>query len=386
MENIDVKDVFKQLYGVNVEAIYQAPARINLIGEHIDYNGGLVFPSTIGIYTKCYFSKRNDREIHLCSLNKKKAVTRSLDDLSKNGNSWENYPIGAVFTLARNGFKIEQGFNMLFTSEIPMGSGLSSSAAILDLTIYTLKSEYNFDIDNKLVSLIAWETENKYCGLSCGIMDQAIIALGKKNHAMLLDCYKYKYDYFPFDLGDYSLLVLKTNKPRSLTDSKYNERVKECDIALDKLKEKYHHANNLCDYNMSEIDDIKKILDDDLLFRRVLHVVSENQRVIDFKDALLKNDLKTVGRLLNESHYSLRDNYEVTGAHLDTITDLARNSKGCLGSRMTGAGFGGCAIAIVKKNDVSDFKKNVISGYKKALGIECDIFECEIPDGVNKLE
>ena len=312
MENIDVKDVFKQLYGKEVEAVYKAPARINLIGEHIDYNGGLVFPSTIGIYTKCYFSKRDDKEIHLCSLNKKKAVTRNLDDLSKNGNSWENYPIGAVYTLARNGFKIEQGFNMLFTSEIPMGSGLSSSAAILDLTIYTLKSEYNFDIDNKLVSLIAWETENKYCGLSCGIMDQAIIALGKKNHAMLLDCYKYKYDYFPFDLGDYSLLVLKTNKPRTLTDSKYNDRVRECDLALDKLKEKFRHANNLCEYKMEEMDEIKKVLNDDLLYRRVLHVVSENKRVSDFKDALLKNDLKLVGKLLNESHFSLKDNYEVT--------------------------------------------------------------------------
>ncbi|MBQ6782481.1 MAG: galactokinase [Acholeplasmatales bacterium] len=384
MENIDVKDVFKQLYGKEVEAVYKAPARINLIGEHIDYNGGLVFPSTIGIYTKCYFSKRDDKEIHLCSLNKKKAVTRNLDDLSKNGNSWENYPIGAVYTLARNGFKIEQGFNMLFTSEIPMGSGLSSSAAILDLTIYTLKSEYNFDIDNKLVSLIAWETENKYCGLSCGIMDQAIIALGKKNHAMLLDCYKYKYDYFPFDLGDYSLLVLKTNKPRTLTDSKYNERVRECDLALDKLKEKFRHANNLCEYKMEEMDEIKKVLNDDLLYRRVLHVVSENKRVSDFKDALLKNDLKLVGKLLNESHFSLKDNYEVTGEHLDTITKLARENKGCLGARMTGAGFGGCAIAIVKKDSIEEFKKTVISGYSKALGITCDIFECEIPDGVSK--
>lgn len=384
MENIDVKDVFKQLYGKEVEAVYKAPARVNLIGEHIDYNGGLVFPSTIGIYTKCYFSKRDDKEIHLCSLNKKKAVTRNLDDLSKNGNSWENYPIGAVYTLARNGFKIEQGFNMLFTSEIPMGSGLSSSAAILDLTIYTLKSEYNFDIDNKLVSLLAWETENKYCGLSCGIMDQAIIALGKKNHAMLLDCYKYKYDYFPFDFGDYSLLVLKTNKPRTLTDSKYNERVRECDLALDKLKEKFRHANNLCEYKMEEMDEIKKVLNDDLLYRRVLHVVSENKRVSDFKDALLKNDLKLVGKLLNESHFSLKDNYEVTGEHLDTITKLAREHKGCLGARMTGAGFGGCAIAIVKKDSIEEFKKSVIAGYSKALGITCDIFECEIPDGVSK--
>ena len=386
MENVDVKDVFKQLYGADVESVYKAPARINLIGEHIDYNGGLVFPATIGIYTKCYFSKRNDNEIHLCSLNKKKAVTRTLDDLEKKENSWENYPIGAVYTLARNGFKLDKGFNMLFTSEIPMGSGLSSSAAILDLTIYTLKSEYNFDIDNKLVSLLAWETENKYCGLSCGIMDQAIIALGKENQAMLLDCYKYKYDYYPFNLGDYRLLVMKTNKPRSLTDSKYNERVKECDIALDLIKEKYRHANNLCEYKMDEIDKIKSILNSDLLYRRVLHVISENQRVYDFKDALLKGDLVRVGKLLNESHFSLKDNYEVTGAHLDTITELARKQKGCLGARMTGAGFGGCAIAIVNKDNIEEFKKNVKEGYSKILKIECDIFECEIPNGVGKDE
>lgn len=386
MENIDVKEVFKQLYQTKCEAVYNAPARINLIGEHIDYNGGLVFPSTIGIYTKCYFSKRKDNEIHLCSLNKRKAVTRTLDDLSKKDNSWENYPIGAVYTLKKNGYEINTGFNMLFTSDIPMSSGLSSSAAILDLTVYTLAKEYGFDIDNKLVSLIAWETENKYCGLSCGIMDQAIIALGKENHAMLLDCYKYKYEYFPFNLGDYCLLVLKTNKPRTLTDSKYNERVKECDIALDILKEKLHHVNNLCDFSMSEINDIKKALNDDLLYRRVLHVVSENERVKDFEKALTNNDLILLGKLLNESHESLKNNYEVTGIHLDIITDLARKQKGCLGSRMTGAGFGGCAIAIVKKDSVEEFKKNVIEGYENKLGILCEIFECDIPNGVEKDE
>ena len=166
MKDVDINDVFKQLYGVNYDAVYRAPARVNLIGEHIDYNGGCVFPCTVGIYTTCYFSKRDDDEIHLCSLNKKKAVTRKLDDLNRKENSWENYPIGAKWALGRNGFVLDKGFNMLFDSEIPMGSGLSSSAAILDLTIYALAKEYGFNIDRKLVSLIAWETENKYCGLS----------------------------------------------------------------------------------------------------------------------------------------------------------------------------------------------------------------------------
>lgn len=386
MENMDVKEIFKKLYGTEVESVYKAPARINLIGEHIDYNGGLVFPSTIGIYTKCYFSKRDDREIHLCSLNKKKAINRNLDDLSKVDNSWENYPIGVVYTLKKNGYEINTGFNMLFTSEIPMGSGLSSSAAILDLTVYTLAHEYSFDIDNKLISLIAWETENKYCGLSCGIMDQAIIALGKKNQALLLDCYKYKYEYFPFNLKDYSLLVLKTNKPRTLTDSKYNERVKECDIALDILKAKLHHVNNLSEYKIEELNDIKKALNNDLLYRRVLHVVTENNRVKDFENALNNNDILELGKLLNESHDSLKNNYEVTGIHLDTITALARSQKGCVGSRMTGAGFGGCAIAIVKKENVNEFKNNVIDGYKKELNIDSEIFECDIPNGVEKDE
>ena len=378
---------FKEVYGYLEDSAYLAPARVNLIGEHIDYNGGLVFPCAISLATKCYFKKRNDNKINLYSKNTDLFVKRSLDDISYKAESdWANYPIGIIKILKDRGFIVDKGFDAYFESNIPLGSGLSSSASILVLTCYMLKSEYNFDISNEDIAKIAQETEIKYCGLSCGIMDQAIIALGKENKAMLLDCAKFKYEYYDFNLGDYTLVVMATNKRRALTESKYNERVEECNKALKLLNDNGFKLNNLCEFNPDLLDKAKNIITDQTIYKRFLHVVLENKRVIDFKNALLNKDIKLAAKLINESDYSLKNNYEVTGVHLDTITDLARKNEACIGARMTGAGFGGCAIAIVLKDKVNEFMNDVSTKYEKQLGIKPSFYICDIIDGPRKIK
>ena len=328
--------------------IYEAPARINLIGEHIDYNGGMVLPAAISLRTRLKINLRDDLKITLNSLNTNYYVESSLNDLEYDKKyDWANYPIGVLYTLLKKGYKIDRGFDMIFDSNIPLGSGLSSSASILVLTCYALNKEFNLGINNKDIALLSQETEVKYCGLSCGIMDEAIIALGKKNEAILLDCAKFEYEYIPIDFKDYTIVVLQTNKKRALTESKYNERVKECNKALELLKNKYN-INNLCELKSSELNNIKALINDDIIYKRVKHVIKENERVYEFKDSLIKNDLINLGKLLNESHESLKNDYETSGLHLDTIVEAAQSYKDCLGARMTGAGFGGCAIALKK--------------------------------------
>lgn len=361
--------------------IYEAPARINLIGEHIDYNGGMVLPAAISLRTRCKFLKREDSKIILNSLNTNLKVERDLNDLEYDKKyDWANYPTGVVYTLINKGYKIDKGFEIEYDSNIPLGSGLSSSASILVLTCYALNSEFNLGLSNKEIALISQETEVKYCGLSCGIMDEAIIALGKKNKAILLDCATFEYEYIPIDFKDYTIAVLQTNKKRALTESKYNERVKECNTALEILKTKYN-INNLCELKSTELDNIKSLINDDIIYKRVKHVIKENERVYEFKDALINNDLVKLGKLLNLSHESLKNDYETSGVHLDTIVEAAQNYKSCLGARMTGAGFGGCAIALVKKSDFEDFKKEVEEKYYNKTNIKASVYLVDINDG-----
>ena len=365
--------------------IYEAPARINLIGEHIDYNGGMVLPAAISLRTRVKFRLRDDDLIILDSDNTKHHVERKLGDLAFDKKyGWANYPIGVLDRLIKRGFKIDKGFEAHYDSNIPLGSGLSSSASILVLTCFALNQEFNLGINNKDIALIAQEAEVKYCGLSCGIMDEAIIALGKKNNAIILDCAKFDYEYIPIDFKNYTIAVLQTNKKRALTESKYNERVSECNKAMELLKNDYK-ISNLCELKSTDLDKIEKIIDDDVIFRRVRHVVKENERVYLFKDALIKNDLVKLGKLLNESHESLKNDYETSGIHLDTIVSYAQKYKDCLGARMTGAGFGGCAIALVKKSSFEDFKEYVLKNYLNDTKIEADIYLVDIDQGPRKI-
>ena len=373
---------FREIFKADVEHTYKAPARINLIGEHIDYNGGKVFPCAIDKYITAYVSLRKDKELHLFSKGKDMRVA-SLDNLDFNEKMrWEKYPLGAFYILSKKGYEFPFGLNILYESEIPVGSGLSSSAALLDLTVFLLSDIYKFSLDRKEITLLAKAVENDYLHLKSGIMDQAIIALGKENSGMLLDCNSFTFDYHDINLGDYEFVVLKSNKPRSLVESKYNERVEECEKALKALK-KVYKVEKLVDLKVDQLSNAKVILYDDVLYRRVKHVVTETDRVNRFLNALKEENVPELGKILDESHLSLKDDYEVTGFHLDSL-QVACKDAGAVGARMTGAGFGGCAIALIEKEYFPKFKKRVTTRYLELTGLKPDVFEIKIVSGVSK--
>ncbi|MBQ9900034.1 MAG: galactokinase [Acholeplasmatales bacterium] len=360
---------------------YIAPARINLIGEHIDYNGGCVFPACVNLYISAYVKKRDDNKIILESQGYKTTIETTLDKLDYNDNLfWGVYPIGVLYIIKKLGYKIKTGLEIYYESKIPSGSGLSSSAAILVVTTFLISDIFNLNISLLDIIKITKMVENDYCKLKSGIMDQSIIALGKRNKGLLLNCDNLDYQYKNIKINGYSIVVLKTNKPRKLTESKYNERVDECNKALSILKLIYK-INNLCDLKSKDLDNVKNILNDEVLYRRVKHVITENERVYEFAKSLEEGNISEIARLLNESHESLRKDYEVTGIHLDSIVDSAISS-GAIGARMTGAGFGGCAIALVKNDILDDFKKNLIKKYKEKTNITPDVIPVIFVDGV----
>lgn len=379
-----LEDVFLEVFKEKAEAKYVAPARINLIGEHIDYNGGKVLPCAISCFINGYISLRKDNQIEAYSTNYSNQFSIDLDDIKYfRSNSWANYVFGVFKILKQEGYAIKNGLNILIDSNIPLGSGLSSSAALLDLVLYIANDQFNLDLDLKTIARLAQKTENEFCGLKCGIMDQAAIALGKKDKALLLDCNKFEYEYQDVDLGDYSFVVLKTNAPRNLVDSKYNDRVEECETALNKLK-KVYKVNNLCELKEKDLTAIKQILNDDIVYKRTKHVITESNRVNRFSKALERKDIQTLGQILNESHQSLKEDYEVTGIHLDTIVDAAINA-GAIGARMTGAGFGGCAIALIRLKEFDSFKEKVDSFYFDKLQIHPDLLQVDIVDGPKRI-
>lgn len=361
---------------------FKAPARINLIGEHIDYNGGVVLPCCIDLYINLYLNLRNDNNIIIKSDDFENEIKTTLDNLEYSTSfSWATYVVGVFYILKQRGYNIENGFDLYYNSEIPLGSGLSSSAAILVVTIFAINKICKLNIDKETIVLIAKDVENIYCNLSSGIMDEAIITLGKKDSALLLDCASFKYKYYDLNLLDYSFVVLKTNKSRKLVESKYNERVLECSKGLEAIS-KHYPIKNLCELKECDIERINKLIDDPIVLKRVKHVILENERVYKFIDALNLSNIKILGKLLNESHESLKNMYEVSGFHLDSIVEAAIKSN-AIGARMTGAGFGGCAIALIKSSEFEAFKKSVIENYYAKTNIICDVYKVNIVDGVN---
>lgn len=360
-----------------------APGRVNLIGEHIDYNGGVVMPVTISLGVYADVNYRDDNTIRIASAGFDGEVNISLDDtLSYDKTAgWTNYPIGVIKTMLEANYKIK-GFNAYFSSTLPQGAGLSSSAAIEILTgciaaySTTLNDE---DIDRKKLAEICQKAENNFIGVNCGIMDQFAIALGKKDFALLLNTVNLKYQYIPIKLDKYSLVILNTNKSRKLSSSQYNQRLIECQQALDILNQSVE-VDNLVDATLLEIN---KYIKDTMLNKRAKHVVSENQRVFQVMSQLQQGHISKFGEILNSSHESLRDNFEVSCPELDTIVNEAIKQKECFGARMVGAGFGGCAIAIVETHKLKRFEKHVGHTYKSATGLEAEFYVCDIVDGVS---
>ena len=380
---------FQELFGEGGDIrFYFSPGRVNLIGEHTDYNGGHVFPCALTIGTYGVARKRGDRIIRLYSENFSKmgVIETSLDDLVYRENAgWTNYPKGIVWTFQEKGHPVETGFDMLMYGNIPNGSGLSSSASVELLMGIILKDLLGYeDLTMINLALMGQYGENNFNGMNCGIMDQFAIAMGKKDHAIFLDTQNLQYEYAPIHMDGYKIVIAASNKKRRLTDSKYNERRAECEKALKDIQSvKMIHA--LGELTEEGFEQIKDAVKDPVCRKRAKHAVYENQRTIKAVKALRNNDLETFGKLMNASHVSLRDDYEVTGKELDTLVEAAWKQEGVVGSRMTGAGFGGCTVSIVKEEAVDAFIKNVGEIYEKEIGYGADFYVVEIGDGTRRI-
>ena len=361
---------------------YFAPGRINLIGEHLDYNGGLVLPAAITLGITATYTPRSGNNILLRSSTHTLAKEIALGDeiLFDLKNEWTNYPLGVIAQLQKENFQLP-ACEIIFESNLPEGAGLSSSAAIEVLTAFILLSQTEKNIDKVWLANFCKQVENEFIGVQCGIMDQYAVTLGKKENALLLDCAKLQHRYIPFELGEYRLLILNSNKPRSLITSKYNERKSECELALKKFKTVHHQLQHLCEADMSSLN----LISDEKLKRRVRHVISENLRVKEAAKVLQHNDLSTFGRLMNASHASLKNDYEVTGAEMDTLAEEAQKIKGCLGARITGGGFGGCAIALVHQQMTDEFVEKIAEKYFSVTGINCSVYTCNAGEGVYQM-
>ena len=379
---------FQELFGEGGDIrFYFSPGRVNLIGEHTDYNGGHVFPCALTIGTYGVARKREDRKIRLYSENFSKmgVIETSLDDLVyRDSAGWTNYPKGIVWTFQEKGYPVETGFDMLMYGNIPNGSGLSSSASVELLMGIILKDLLGYeDLTMINLALMGQYGENNFNGMNCGIMDQFAIAMGKKDHAIFLDTQNLQYEYAPIRMDGYKIVIAASNKKRRLTDSKYNERRAECEKALKDIQSvKMIHA--LGELTEEGFEQIKDAVKDPVCRKRAKHAVYENQRTIKAVKALRNNDLETFGKLMNASHVSLRDDYEVTGKELDTLVEAAWKQEGVVGSRMTGAGFGGCTVSIVKEEAVDAFIKNVGEIYEKEIGYGADFYVVEIGDGTRR--
>lgn len=375
MNQLALRSKFNEVF--KKEKLYFfAPGRVNLIGEHTDYNGGHVFPCALSFGTHCVFCKRDDKKARLYSLNfpEKGIIDADLSTISYDKKQdWANYPLGVIKTLQNHGYNINQGFELMFWGDIPNGAGLSSSASIELATAVAMNKVFNLYIPQVELVKFCQEAENKFVGMNCGIMDQFAIGMGKEGCAVLLDCNTLNYEYAPLDLKGVSIVIMNTNKRRELADSKYNERRSECERALKELQRKLP-IKSLGDLSIDEFEKNKELITNPTDRKRAKHAVYENQRTLQAVERLKAGDLKTFGKLMNESHISLRDDYEVTGKELDTLAEAAWQQPGVLGARMTGAGFGGCAIALVQDADVKHFIDNVGKIYREKTGLQADFY------------
>lgn len=375
---------FAEVFGEEEGAqAFFAPGRVNLIGEHTDYNGGHVFPCALTIGTYAVARKRNDRKLRFFSMNFEHLgiIESGLDDLKpKREAGWTNYPKGIMWALGEKGYQVPAGIDLLLFGNIPNGSGLSSSASVEVVTGYILSELFDLGISNQDLALIGQFSENNFNGVNCGIMDQFAIAMGKAGHAIFLDTADLSYEYAPVKLDGAKIVIACSNKKRGLGDSKYNERRAECEKALAEIQEGMG-IETLGDLNEEQFEMVKAAIRDEDRRKRAKHAVYENQRTMKAVKALKENDIALFGKLMNESHVSLRDDYEVTGIELDTLVEEAWKVDGVIGSRMTGAGFGGCTVSIVRDEAVEEFMEKVGKAYQQKIGYSADFYAVEIGSG-----
>ncbi|MBQ7948978.1 MAG: galactokinase [Clostridia bacterium] len=380
MERMEAMQSFEQIFGEKAEDLFTAAGRINVIGEHVDYCGGKVFPAALNLRCNVYAKKRGGNKIRMAFRGIDGIVEIETDKLDSYRNlKIGNYQAGVAYYLQEEGVEIV-GCDLFYDCTVPFGSGLSSSAAIEVATAVTFCEYAGVAYDKVHLALISQKAENGYAGVNCGIMDQFASAMGKKDHAVLLDCSTLEYEYVPLQLGEYCLVVANCNKPHNLVESKYNVRRQEVETAL-KTIQTVLDVKCLAEVSPKQFTEVKYLLSG-VVGKRAEHVVMECDRVHKAVEALKQGDIVELGRLLNESHYSLRDLYEVTGKELDTLSALARKESDCLGSRMIGAGFGGCTISIVKKTAVEGFIRRVGKAYQDVIGYKASFYETSIEDGI----
>ncbi|HEY2492187.1 MAG TPA: galactokinase [Paenibacillus sp.] len=386
-QQLKQKFALKYGEGKHEEHVFYAPGRVNLIGEHIDYNGGYVLPAALEFGTTLIVRERADNKIHFASTNLSFESTIDIYDIGKEKiDEWIDYPIGVMVELKKMACPLTKGYDLLFHGDIPNGAGLSSSASLEVVTAYALLTMEGKEIDTVEIARLSQRAENQYVGVNSGIMDQFAVANGKLDHAILLMCDTLEYKHVPFHTGPYKLVIGNTNKRRGLVDSAYNERRQQCEVALELLQKEVPALTYLAQLKPDQYEGLQAYIEDETVRRRAEHVVKENQRVLDSVEALSGNDLVKFGQLMNQSHESLRLLYEVSCEELDVMVDEAQRIPGTLGARMTGAGFGGCTASLVHEDSVEQFVKQVGENYKTRTGLEGEFHVCGVGDGVKELK
>ncbi len=379
---------FIKLYGGTEEGIriFEAPGRINLIGEHIDYNGGHVFPVALDLKNIVIARPNGKNVINMTATDLPDRVSADISGLENYKHlKWGSYQCGVAYMLQQDGYPLV-GCDLLYHGTVPFGAGLSSSASIEVTTAICLAALGGTEtLVMEDIAVLCQRAENQYVGMNCGIMDQFISAVGKKDHAIFLNCRTLEYQYVPLELGDYTIVITNTNAPHKLTESQYNQRRSECEQALDVINKNGGAYNNLCEIGIDELDKYKTYFDNDVLYRRAKHCVTEEKRTLLSLLALQQGDIITFGALLKEANISIRDDYEATGAELDAVFDIAVQIDGVIGSRMTGGGFGGCNISIVKKDKADEFKTIVKEKYTKQMGYEPAFYQSDAGQGATEV-
>lgn len=383
MNTNDLEHRFEEIYGRKAEHAFFAPGRVNLIGEHTDYNGGLVFPCALSFGTYLLIAKRDDQKTHFASLNLDYSGTVDANAFVNKPTEWIKYPLGVMKEFADRGMEV-WGYDLLYYGNIPNGAGLSSSASIEVVTAVMLNAMTNAGLDMVELVKMSQRAENVYVGMNCGIMDQFAVGMGKANHAIALDCASLHYDYVPLDIKGYKLVIANTNKRRGLADSKYNERRSECEEAV-AIISTAHKIDFLCELSEEEFDRYSSLIQNETVRRRAHHAVHEHQRVIKAIKALKAGELETFGELMNASHKSLKEDYEVTGIELDTLAEEGQKMEGVLGSRMTGAGFGGCTVTLIAEDKVENYIEKVSQIYKSKVNLEATFYIADVGEGARKL-
>ena len=374
---------FEEIYGQKPEHAYFAPGRVNLIGEHIDYNGGRVFPCALSFGTYLLIAKREDHQTEFVSLNQEYRAVLGVDAYANKPEEWVRYPLGVMKEFADKGYDV-WGYDLLYYGDIPGGAGLSSSASIEVVTAIMLNDRLKAGLDRVVLVKMSQRAENIFVGMNCGIMDQFASGMGKQDYAIALDCATLDYEWVPLHMEGYKLVIANTNKKHGLVDSKYNERRQESEEALNCLKQKLpiHH---LCELNREEFEKYADLIKNEKVRRRARHAVTENERVNEAIRALKEGNLPYFGRLMNASHRSLKEDYEVTGKELDTMAEEGQKLEGVLGARMTGGGFGGCTVNLVSTEAVASFVERLSVIYKNKIGLEPEFYIVDIGEGAYQL-